>query len=334
MRRSLLGLLLLGLGCASTAADPERVAPTPAAAPTDAGQGTDTAPPTSSGDAAPQADAASPDGGYVRTYRNSLSVCWTDPTCKRALAVAHGGDWTFSGKAYNSNAALAAAFTNGSDAVKIDGRMTKDGIAVVSHSSPLEAYESLDCYNKKIEAMTAAEVTKCHRLTTPSETYQLLADVLDDMRGKLVVQICVKVQADTAGIAAAVLAAGAEDFAFLEISTSDLQTLVPPIPGNNKLWYLINVGNNVAEVDTLLDTIKNPRAFMYEFEPTLSVSSLVAGRLHPAGIRSFTYDKNASSAPAIKALFDASFDVVSTNATPAAVQARAQVNTARGVSPP
>ena len=67
---------------------------------------------------------------------------------------------------------------------------------------------------------------------------------------------------------------------------------------------------------------------------TTAVASLVTTRLHPAGIRSFTYDKNASATPAIKALFDAGFDVVSTNATGAAVQARVQVNTARSVSPP
>jgi glycerophosphoryl diester phosphodiesterase len=340
-----LGILLLGLGCvgvgagagacSSAASDPDTSVPPPeAAAPTmDAGKGSDAASPTST-DAAPTPDADVTDAGYVRTYRNTLGVCWTDPTCKRALAIAHGGEWTFNGNAYDSNAALAAAVAHGADGVKIDGRITKDGIVVVSHSSPLQAYESLDCYNKKIEEMTAAEVTKCHRVTTPSETYQRLDDVLAAMRGKVVVQICVKLQADTAGIAAAVLAAGAEDFAFLEISTADLQTLIPPIPNNTKLWYLINVSSNLGEVDTLLDTIKNPRAFMYEFEPNIDISSLVATRLHPAGIRSFTYDKDASSTPVIKGHFDASFDVVSTNANAAAVQARVQVNTARSINPP
>jgi len=261
-------------------------------------------------------------------------VCWTDASCKRVLTIAHGGDWSLAGNPYDSNAAITAAFVNGADGIKIDARLTKDNVVVVAHSSPLEAFESLDCYNRKIEEMTAAEVTKCHRLPSQTETFQRLDDVLGYARGKFVVQVCVKLQAETAAIAAAVLAAGAQDFAFLEISTSDLQTLVPPIPNGNKLWYLINVGNNVSEVDTLLDTIKNPRAFMYEFEPTTPVASLVTTRLHPAGIRSFTYDKNASATPAIKALFDASFDVVSTNATATAVQARVQVNTARSISPP
>ena len=330
MRRRSLGLLLLVLGCASTATpDPESGAPVAAPPQADGGPSAATPPAT-----APDAgNAGGPDAGYALTYRNSLSVCWTEAACKRALAVAHGGDWSISGNPYDSNAALAAAFANGADAVKIDGRVTKDNVVVVAHSSPLEAFESLDCYGRKIEEMTAAEVTKCHRVPSQTETYQRLDDVLSYLRGKLVAQICVKAQGDTAAIAAAVLAAGAQDFAFLEISTPDLQTLIPPIPGANKLWYLINV-RDVSEVDTLLGTIKNPRAFMYEFEPTVAVSSLVTTRLHPAGIRSFTYDKNASSTPAIKALFDASFDAVSTNATVNMVQARTQVNTARAVTPP
>ena len=337
MRHSTLGLLLLAVGCSTAAPAPDGVEPATATAKPEADAGRDAASPVGGADAGSGTDAAEgsvPDAGYPKTYRNSLGVCWTEATCKRALSVAHGGELTFSGNAYDSNAALAAAFANGADGVKIDARITKDNVAVVSHSSPLAVYESVDCYNKKIEEMTAADVTKCHRVTTPAETYQRLDDVLNAMRGKLVVQICVKLQADTAQIAAAVLAAGAEDFAFLEISTSDLQTLVPPIPSNQKLWYLINVSSNLAEVDTLLDTIKNPRAFMYEFEPNAAVSSLVTTRLHPAGIRSFTYDKDASATPAIKALFDAGFDVVSTNANPSSVQARVQVNTARGVTPP
>jgi hypothetical protein len=323
------------LGCASASATPSPSAePASAAQPaTDAGTSAVTPPPASTPDAAPPAEGGLPDAGYPLTYRNSLSVCWTDGSCRRALTIAHGGDWTYAGNPYDSNAALAAAVADGVDGVKIDARMTKDNVAVVAHSSPFAAFESLDCLNKKVEEMTAAEVTKCHRVPSTSETYQRLDDVLNALRGKLVVQICVKRQSDTAAIAAAVLALGAQDFAFLEISTSDLQTLVPPIPNGNKLWYLINI-SNVSEVDTLLDTIKNPRAFMYEFDPGVSVATLVATRLRPAGIRSFTYDKPAATAADVKARFDQSFDVVSTNAAVPAVQARIQINTAQGISPP
>jgi glycerophosphoryl diester phosphodiesterase len=296
----------------------------------DAGSNTKPASPDGGG----TTDSGGPDAGDPLTYRNSLSRCWTDPTCNRALTIAHGGDWSFSGPPYASDAALAAAFDKGADGVKIDARMTQDNVAVVAHSSPIETYESLDCANKKIEEMTAAQVTDCHYALS-TQKFQRLDTVLDALRGKLVVQICVKLPADTAGIAAAVQAATAEDFAFLEISTSDLQTLIPTIPGADKLWYLINIENRLSEVDTLLDTIKNPRAFMYEFDPDVSVSSLVTTRLHPAGIRSFTYDKGQTlSTSAVKAHFDGGFDVVSTDVTKKAVAARIQVNTERGISPP
>ncbi len=102
------------------------------------------------------------------TYRNSLSVCWTDPYCPRVFAVAHGGAWNVSGPPYDSNAAIAAAYAVGCDGVKIDVRVTKDNVPVISHSSPLQYYESIDCGGKKIEEMTAAQVTQCHRF--PSTT--------------------------------------------------------------------------------------------------------------------------------------------------------------------
>lgn len=330
----LLGVGLPAVGCAVDAASrdgsPDAGSRAPAASAS--------APAATSSPADPPAatpvstDGGLADAGYPKTYRSSLGVCWTEPTCRRALSVAHGGDWTFTGNPYDSNAAIASAYAKGIDAVKIDGRITKDGVVVVAHSSPIEAFESLDCYNRKIEEMTAAEVTQCHRLPSQTETFQRLDDVLAYLRGKLVAQICVKRQADTAGIAAAVLAQNAEDFAFLEISASDLQTIVPSIPGKDKLWYLINT--NPSELDTLLGAAKNPRAFMYEFDSTVDVTPLVATRLHPAGIRSFTYEKNVTGVQPVKALFDKGFDVVSTNAAADTVQARSLVNTARSISPP
>src|SRR5215467_4575102 len=63
-------------------------------------------------------DAPSGDGGG--TYRTSLGVCWTDATCVRVLALAHGGAWDATTKPYDSNAALAAAYADGDDGVKID----------------------------------------------------------------------------------------------------------------------------------------------------------------------------------------------------------------------
>lgn len=335
-------LLVLAVGCASTATsandDASDAAPPPASSAKDAGGGSDTTPtpPTTTDSGAP-ADGASPDAGYALTYRNSLSVCWTEPSCNRALAVAHGGDWNLlqPNPPYLSNAALNAAYDHGADGIKIDGRITSDGVVVLSHSSPIELYESTDCSGKKIEEMTVADVTKCHRFPSSTETFQRLDDVLNAFRGKLVVQICVKRKEDTGGIAKAVLDLNAQDFAFLELNATDIPDVVPPIPNGDKLWYLAQV-NQPSDVDLLLSTIKSPRNFMYEFDPgDATVPGLATTKLHPAGIKTFTYNKTTTSADQIKGLYTTGgFDVVSTNSVGFMVDARKQVNTARNVSPP
>jgi glycerophosphoryl diester phosphodiesterase len=323
-------------GCGSGSSDPS-------AAPASAGTSTATPPPPTPPPAptpapAPDAGDAGPEGaapGQAKTYRNSLSVCWTDATCDRAMVVAHGGDWSATGAPYGSMSAVAAAYANGADAVKIDVRVTKDDVPVVAHSSPFQIYESLDCYNKSIEDMTAAEVTACHFVPSTTETFQRLDTMLNYARGKMVVQLTVKKSTDYARTIQEVLALGAQDFAFLEISTSDLQTLIPSITGSNQVYYLINVGTNLAEVDLLLGTIKSPRAFMVEMDASPAAGALTASKLHPAGVRSFTYDSGgAASVAELKGLFDEGFDVVSSNVTANNLQARVAVNGARGVSPP
>ncbi len=269
------------------------------------------------------------------TYRNSLSVCWTDPYCPRVFAVAHGGAWSLTGAPYDSNAALAAAYADGCDGVKIDVRVTQDNVPVISHSSPIQTYESLDCSGKKIEEMTAAEVTSCHRFPSLTEKFQRLDDVLNYLRGKMVVELTVKLSTDIARTIEEVHADHAEDFAFLEIHTSDLQNLIPTIPGSDSVYYLMDLGTNVSEVDTLLNTIKNPRAFMYEFDPSVDVSSMTPTRLHPAGVRSFTYTSAAApTEPQLQALFENGYDVVSSQSAQNGVAARVVVNKSHGVSPP
>jgi len=289
------------------------------------------APDASSSDTGvPPSDAgALPDGA---TYRNSLRVCWNDPSCTRALAISHGGDWNLAGPPYDSNVALAAAYTNGADGVKIDVRVTKDNIPVISHSSPIQLYESLDCNGKKIEEMTAAQVTACHRLPS-NEPFQLLDDVLDALRGKLVIQLCVKVNTDFGRTLQAVLAKKAEDFAFIEANSGDFPSITP-LTGSSQVYYVVNVGTTVADIDTVL-ALKNPRIIMIEIDPSVALNGMAAAKIHPGGARAFTYDNSSTAtAQTLKALFDQGYDVVSSNLTAPDVQARIQVNTARGVSPP
>jgi Glycerophosphoryl diester phosphodiesterase family len=273
-------------------------------------------------------------GGSSGTYKTSLKVCWSDPTCPRVLAVAHGGLWNYTSAPYDSDAALAAAYAGDVDGVKIDVRVTKDNVPVISHSSPITFYESLDCYNRKIEEMTAAEVTSCHRFPSTTETFQRLDDVLKYLEGKMVVELTVKLSSDYARTISEVHAQSAEDFAFLEISPSELQNLIPTIAGADSIYYLINVASNVSEVDTLI-ALNNPHAFMYEFDPTVDVSTLTPTKLHPAGVRSFTYtDAAAPSVGELQALYQGGFDAVSSNAAANGVTARIAVNQANGVSPP
>ncbi len=271
----------------------------------------------------------------LTTYRNSLSTCWTDAACKRVMAVAHGGEWSALGAPYDSSAAIAAAYTRGIDGVKIDVRVTKDNVPVISHSSPLKLYESLDCANKKIEDMLATEVTACHRFPSGTETFQRLDDVLEYLRGKMVVELTVKRSVDYARTIQEVLTLHAEDYAFLEISTGELQTLIPTLADSDKVYYLINVASDLSAIDVLLDTIKNPRAFMVEIDPGVAIGSLVATRLHPAGVRAFIYDSNGLvGAAQLKTYYNQGFDVVSSNQAKNGVTARQQINTSRGVTPP
>jgi hypothetical protein len=281
----------------------------------------------------PEDAVSSPDAG---SYRSSLAVCWTDAQCQRVMAIAHGGAWDLAQKPYNSNAAISEAFAIGIDGVKIDVRVTKDNVPVISHSSPIEIYESLDCFNQKIEEMTAAQVVKCHRFPSATETFQRLDDVLNYLRGKMVTQLCVKRSIDYARVVAEIQAQKAEDFAFIEVdSTSDLQNIIPTISGSSSVWYMVNVESNVAEVDTIVGTIKNPRVFMVEFDPTVAVAAITSTKLHPANVRSFTYYSSlTASVKQLKSLFDGGYDVVSAQTAANAVQARVQVNQARGISPP
>lgn len=267
-------------------------------------------------------------------YRTSLGACWTDAACARVMAIGHGGAWDPDTMPYDSNAALANAFGVDMDGVKIDVRITVDAIPVIAHSSPILVYESLDCQGQKIEEMTAAQVTSCHRFPSETETFQRLDDVLAWLRGRMVAQLTVKLSSDYARTIAAVHAAGAEDYAFFEISTSELQTLIPTINGADTVWYLINIGTNLADVDATL-AVNNPRAFMYEIDPAVQVGTLVTTTLHPAGVRAFTYDNAATASVAeLQALYDQGFDVVSSQQGENGVAARRIANQARGITPP
>ncbi len=275
-------------------------------------------------------DAGSVDAG---TWKTSLRNCWTQASCQRVLAVAHGGLWDAVSKPYDSNAALTNAFTNDFDGVKIDVRVTADNVPVISHSSPIQTYESLDCTGRVIETSTAAQVTACHRFPSTSETFQRLDDVLAWLRGKMVVELTVKRPQDFQRTVTAIHAAGAEDYAFIEVNPGDVQTFVTPLTNAQDIYFLVNIASDLSQVAPMLAR-NDPRLFMYEFDPTVNVATITMNQLHPAGVKTFTYDNSSLlSASQAQGYFQNGFDAVSANVI-SAKQARVTVNQSRGISPP
>jgi hypothetical protein len=288
------------------------------------------------GSSEPKVTLDAPDPGPDSpSYRNSLAMCWTDASCRRVLAIAHGGSWDLDKLPYDSSGALRAAYLGGLDGVKIDVRVTADNVPVISHSSPIEVFESTECAGMKIEEMTADQVTACTRFPSDTEHFQRLDDVLDYLRGRLVVQLCVKRAQDYARTVSEIHTLGAEDFAFIEVaSADDMLSVVPGIPGESTVYYLVNVASTLSDVDRLL-AAHDPRAFMYEIDPGVDIGTIVPDRLHPAGIRSFIYDDTSPASVALlEGHYNAGFDVVSSQTGPNVTQARIDVNTARGVTPP
>jgi hypothetical protein len=50
-------------------------------------------------------------------WRKSLDSCWTEPSCKRVMTCAHGGEWNLTFP-YDSFPAMEQAYKDGADAVK------------------------------------------------------------------------------------------------------------------------------------------------------------------------------------------------------------------------
>lgn len=272
-------------------------------------------------------------------WRQSLATCWTDVACRRGLIVSHGGDWDLT-YPYDSMAAFARAYTDGTDAVKGDYRVSSDGVGVVCHSSPIEWYESPQCAGRFVENMTVAEVQTC-KMALSNETFASVPELLAWADGKVIVMLCIKKASDIPHAIAEVVAHGAQSYTFLEIRVNDLIANVGA-PHFDEVYYLAE-GGSVADLDALLNaTTVVPRAFTFEFDPTWpkwsglgNVTDVIAGRLHKAGVRSLAATSTLlPSVQSQEALFNTGFDVVYTYDTPNGVTARTNVDTARGITPP
>lgn len=279
-------------------------------------------------------DAGPPDAGGWRT---ALSSCWTDVSCHRAMLVSHGGDWDFM-MPYDSRGALARAVQRGADGIKADLRVTADNVAVVTHSSPIQIYESFDCAGKYIEKMTAAEVTACHLLGT-AYTFQRVSDLLGWAHGRTVVMLDVKVASDLPRAITTAIENHAEDDLFLEVHVQDFLSIVVGAPGWERIHYLVWLGSP-DDADMVIKA-NHKQGFMFEMDPTYpaydaaAMKTLIDTKIHPAGFRAFTStDKNRPTVENHQMLFDEDFDVVMTYDLTAGLTVRQKINTARGISPP
>jgi len=330
--RSLAGLALAVAACSSHGMDP--------AGEPDASHGGGSADAANPGDADVATSDAAPDWSH---YRTSISSCWNDPACQRALVIAHGGAWVLADPAYGTTAAYDAAYADGADAIKSDVRFSKDGVAVVVHSSPFAAYEidplDFSCLGATVEDMNVSDIVDCKWIN--GDHIQRLDDLLTWANGKMVVMLTVKVPATIPQTIQAVIAAGATDRVFLEVSASAMTTIVPAAADHDSVYYVVEAAN-ATDVATLLAQA-DPHAFLYEDANSdnfggmaaAAVTAMITTQLHPAHIKSFTSVTGVTaSASDHEALWNEGFDIVMTNSFSAGLSGRIAVNTARGITPP
>lgn len=158
------------------------------------------------------------------------------------MTIVHGGDWNLT-TPYDSKPSFEKAFDEGADAVKGDFRVSSDNIGMVMHSSPIEIYESFDCFHKKVEEQTAAENAACHMLNT-TNTFQPVPDMLKWSNGKVNFMFCVKESTDIPRAITTLIENDATHRAFLEIGVSDmLNTASANTEGWVEVYFIIEVHN-------------------------------------------------------------------------------------------
>ncbi len=271
------------------------------------------------------------------TWHDSLKICWNDLNCKRAFVISHGGDWSVADFPYDSQSAFHRAADKGADGIKTDVHVTKDNVAVVAHSSPIETWESTECAGKLIQEMTADEVTACHLFPSDTETYQRLDTVLDWAHGKVILMLTVKEPVDFPRAIQTVIEHNAVDRVFLETSVTNLQGAVTEATDWQNSWYNASVDTE-ADIDTVLQ-MHNPHvAFIeinvaYQQASNALMSGLLANKIHPAGIRGFVSTIALPEVADHQAMWDEGFDVIMTYNLDNALVARKAVNAARGVVP-
>lgn len=166
----------------------------------------------------------------IPPWRQSLLDCWTDATCQRALTVSHGGDWGLDFP-YDSLPAFERALRETTDAVKGDFRVSADGVGMVMHSSPIELYESPNCWGMLVESTPASVLQQC-RMALTNYTFistETLLNLTANSGG--ITMLCIKNATEIPRAIEIILENQAQNRTFLEIKIPDLLSIVPNSPG-------------------------------------------------------------------------------------------------------
>ena len=164
------------------------------------------------------------------------------------MTIVHGGAWNASFP-YDSKPAFENGWNIGADAVKGDFRVSSDNIGMVMHSSPIEVYESFDCFNKKVEEQTAAQNAACHMIYT-EYTFQPVPEILAWADGKINFMFCIKETADIPRAISTMIENNATHRAFLEIGVGQMSDVVSTnVAGWEDVYYIIEV-HSLSEFNT------------------------------------------------------------------------------------
>ena len=279
---------------------------------------------------------------YVGPWRYSLDSCWTQnaSSCNRALTIVHGGDWTLS-YPYDSFPAFERGYENQADAVKGDFRVNEENIGMVMHSSPVEIWESPNCWGKKVEEMTTEECESC-KMAATNYTFISAPELLEWSESKVNVMFCIKKDSDIPRAISTLIENNASHRAFLEVGLgSFINTIKSEIPSWDQVYYIIEVSSS-EDIQQLasLDTKVLERAILIEFQKYWQWGDSLKkdiDTVHYLGLRSVgvTY-ANPLTATMSQHLeiFNSGFDVVYTYNLDNAANARTQINSQRGLQNP
>jgi glycerophosphoryl diester phosphodiesterase len=271
--------------------------------------------------------------------RGSLASCLLNPDCGRVGIASHMGAWTAAIPG-NSMAAYRRAWELGADGIEADVRVSADGVPFMIHDDEITLYESVLCAGKVVSESPASEIDGCLLLPSLTETIPSFDEFVTWARGKILIHLDVKDTENIQVMVEQILAHGAEDFVFIAVSTGEARDIVPTIPNQESVYFLLRVGS-VADIDAALGELSRPNIFMLEGDrswdsPPVDEAAMTVqvARVHDAGLRIMaSSDQYTATVANHLELFAMGFDFVLSYNTENGVEAARQENLARGYTP-